>query len=101
VGIAVVMFLQCLIFGVVNHVYNGPRSDGGRAIYLSLMIFLLNGIGSSTVIWFGALLQNLLANTLILRLFASSFQAPRMVEEDSTVTAAPLHRITQRSPGDH
>lgn len=74
-GIVVVMFLQGLVFGLINHLYNGPRSDGGRAIYVSIMVFFLNGIGSSTAIWFGALAQNLLANTLILRVFSSPYRA--------------------------
>jgi hypothetical protein len=73
-GVVVVMLLQGLVLGAINHLYNGPRSDGGRAIYLSVMIFFLNGIGSSTVIWFGGLAQNLLANTLILRVFSHSYQ---------------------------
>ncbi len=74
-GVVVVMFLQGLVFSVINHVFNDPRSDGGRAIYLSTMVFFLNGIGSSVVVLFGALAQNLLANTLILRLFATGFQS--------------------------
>ena len=51
VGIVVLMFMQGLAFGFINHLYNGPHSDGGRAIYISIMVFFLNGIGSSTAIW--------------------------------------------------
>ncbi len=89
-GVAIVMFLQGLIFGALDHIFNGPRSDGGRALYVSIMVYLLNGIGTSTVIWFGALLQNLLANAFILRIFATSFRAqdPPAGEADSQSLSA-------------
>lgn len=76
IGILVVMLFQGILFGSLDKVLNGPRSEGGRAVYLSLMVFFFNGIGSSTAIWFGALLQNMIANALILRLFTTGFRPP-------------------------
>jgi hypothetical protein len=73
-GIVGVMFIQGLVFSMLNQVLNGPRSEGGRAIYMSLMVFLLNGIGSSLAIWFGSMLQQIIANALILRPFAYGFR---------------------------
>lgn len=84
VGIVLVMSLQGLFFAMLDRILNGPKSDGGRAIYLSLMIFCLNGIGSATVVIFGALVQSVVANALILRVFASGFQA-----DDGHAPAAP------------
>lgn len=75
VGIAVVMALQGIIFAVLGHLLNGPRSEGGRAIYLVVMAYFLNGIGSSAAILFGALVQYVLASAVILRPFASAWQA--------------------------
>jgi len=75
IGIAVVMALQGLVFAVMDAVLNGPRSDGGRAIYLVIMAYFLNGIGSSSATLFGALVQYILAAAVILRPFAASWRA--------------------------
>jgi hypothetical protein len=56
---------------------NGPRSEGGRAIYLVIMAYFLNGIGSSAAVLFGALVQYILASAVIMRPFASSWQAEK------------------------
>jgi hypothetical protein len=77
IGILIIMALQGLIFGVLDGLFNGPESEGGRAIYLSIMVSLLNGIGASTPIIFGSLLQNSLGSALILRLFSSRWRAGR------------------------
>ncbi|MCB8984700.1 MAG: hypothetical protein H6659_12800 [Ardenticatenaceae bacterium] len=76
VGIVLVMGLQGLIFALLDSSLNGPDSDGGRAIYLSVMIYFLNGIGSSAAILFGALLQQILVNAVILRVFATGWRSP-------------------------
>jgi hypothetical protein len=83
-GIIIVMLVQGMIFSGLDHLLNGPRSGGGRAVYLSLMVFLLNGIGSSTAIWFGGILQITIANVLILRPFASGWRTPELVEQEAT-----------------
>ena len=82
-GVAVVLFLQGMIFGLLDRMLNGPRSEGGRAIYLWTMAFFLNGIGSSAAILFGALLQNVLVNALLLRPFTAGFRAPAAVRPPS------------------
>ncbi|HYO50145.1 MAG TPA: hypothetical protein VEW94_09870 [Chloroflexia bacterium] len=74
-GIIVVLLLQGISFAMLDTIFNGRRSDGGRAIYLAVMISFLNGIGSSTAIFFGALLQNAVANVVLLRLFATGFKS--------------------------
>ena len=74
-GMAIIMAIQGMIFALLDGVFNGPESEGGRAIYLSIMVSLLNGIGASTPIIFGALLQNSVGSAFILRLFATSWRA--------------------------
>lgn len=87
VGIVVVMALQGIIFAVLGHLLNGPRSEGGRAIYLVVMAYFLNGIGSSAAILFGALLQYILASAVILRPFAYDWQAGKDEPEAGWGTA--------------
>ena len=85
-GVVLVMFLQGIIFALFSAVFDGRHSDAGRAIYLVQMVFFLNGLGTTTVVIFGGLLQNSLASTFILRLFtvrsngsSSAFARRKMV----------------------
>lgn len=73
-GIFFVMGLQGVFFAALQRLLDGPNSQGGRAIYLAVMVFFLNGIASSTVTLFGALLQIVLANGLILRCFSTDWR---------------------------
>lgn len=75
IGIGVVMALQGIVFALLNRVLNGPRSEGGRAIYLVVMAYFLNGIGSTAAVLFGALVQYVLASAAILRPFSYGFRA--------------------------
>lgn len=54
---AAVMVLQGAVFSVLNGVLDEPRSEGGWAIYLAVMISFLNGIDSAASVCFGALLS--------------------------------------------
>lgn len=69
-GIVLIMALEGVLFAILGQVLNGPQSVGGRAVYLSIMVYFLNGIGSSTVIIFGALVQIAVVSVLLLRPFA-------------------------------
>ena len=82
-GIAGVLALQGVIFALLDRLFNGVRSEGGRAIYLPVMVFFLNGIGSSAAILFGALFQQLLVNALLLRPFALGFTAEPAHQSDA------------------
>jgi len=92
-GVAVVMFLQGIFFALLGRIFNSPQSDGGRAIYLSVMIFFLNGIGAQTIILFGNLIQNVVASAVLMRPFTSGWQRSPRVEttgaELSPVRAVP------------
>ena len=76
-GILIVMILQGIFFALLRGMLTGPRSEGGQAIYLSIMVSFLNGIGSVAVVFFTSLFQNTFANALVLRPFAKSFKARR------------------------
>lgn len=89
-GIVVVMLIQGLVFGGLEHWLNGPRSEGGRAIYAALMVFFLNGIGSSASMWFGALIQHILARALIMRPFATGWNANPDANEATSSTLVTL-----------
>lgn len=78
-GILIVMAIQGFVFALLDSSLNRDTSDGGRAIYLSIMIYFLNGVGSAAAVLFGALFQQILANALILRLFAIGWRAPNKV----------------------
>lgn len=73
-GVFGVMALQGACFAFLDRLLNGPRSEGGRAIYMAVMFFFLNGLGSNTVTLFGALLQIVVANGIILRMFATGWR---------------------------
>ncbi len=95
-GIIVVMLIQGLVFGGLECWLNGPHSEGGRAIYVTQMIFLLNGIGSSASMWFGALIQHTLARALIMRPFATGWSANPNADEapsSTRVTLAPTRKF--------
>lgn len=74
-GIVVVLMLQGMFFALLRGMLTGPRSEGGQAIYLSIMVSFLNGIGSVVVVFFTSLFQNTFANALVLRPFAKGFRA--------------------------
>jgi hypothetical protein len=65
-GVAIIMGIQGLILALMDLMLNSSGSEGGRAIYLSIMVFFLNGIGSATAGIYGALVQNVAASALIL-----------------------------------
>ena len=62
------MLLQGLIFAYLGWFLNG-HSQIGRAIYASLMIWFFNGIGASTVIFFGGIVQMTIATMMIVKPF--------------------------------
>ena len=69
-GAALILTLQGMFIGLVSIILNGPRSEGGRAIYLSIMIFFLNGIGTQAAMLFSAIIPGIIGSALILRPFA-------------------------------
>ncbi len=76
-GIMIAMSLQGVFFALVDRILNSPTSDGGRAIYLTVMVYFLNGIGSSTATLFMSVLPNVVASAIILRFFARSWSTSR------------------------
>jgi hypothetical protein len=74
-GVVAVMFLIGSAFGFVNHIFNGPGSEGGRAVYMAVLAFYLNGIGSATTMFVFFGLQGFLVTPLLIRRFCSGWQA--------------------------
>lgn len=77
VGIILLMGIQGLLFAAFSQLLNGKDSQGGRAIYIALVVPFFNGIGSSTAVLFGNILQQTVARALILRSFTISFGVKR------------------------
>lgn len=96
IGVALVMALQGVVFAVLDAALNGTRSDGGRAIYLVIMAYFLNGIGSLAAVIFGALVQYILASAVLLRPFAASWQAT--TEQPAPPEGAPQGTLQQIGP---
>lgn len=71
-GVIVVLALEGVFFAAIDHVLNGPRSQGGAAIYLAIMVFLLNGIGSYTATVFGSVIQDAVVMAVVLTVFATA-----------------------------
>ena len=69
-GVAPILALQGMILSLLGILLNGSRSEGGRAIYLSIMIFFLNGIGTQTSMLFSAIIPGVIGSAIILRPFS-------------------------------
>jgi hypothetical protein len=89
-GIVVVMLIQGIFFALLNHVLNGPQSVGSRAIYLAVMVAFLNGIGTSAVILFGALIQFVVASAILIWLFVFAF-------DEAAPASAGRNRLKRRA----
>lgn len=74
-GVVVVMFLIGCAFGCTHAMFNSPDSDGGRAIYIAVLAYYLNGLGSATsmFVFFG--IQGFIVLPLILRFFTGHSRA--------------------------
>ena len=94
-GVVVVMFLIGCLFGLAHVMFNGPDSDGGRAAYISVLAYYLNGIGSATAMFFFFGIQGFLVVPLILRFFAGRWRAsaisvqPASGLRDAVATGSP------------
>lgn len=71
-GVVIVLALEGMFFAVLDHVLNGPQSQGGAAVYLTVMVFFLNGIGSQTAAVFGSMIQDVVAMAIVLVLVVAS-----------------------------
>lgn len=83
-GIVIVMALQGMFLAGVNKMLNGSRSEGGQAIYLALMIFFLNGIGSATASLFMSIPLTVVVSGVILRFFATGWRAAPRAQTTSS-----------------
>lgn len=66
-GVLLVMFMQGTVLSLLEQIFAGRKAGaGGWAIFIATLVYLLNGIGSSAEVMFGAVLQNLIASCILL-----------------------------------
>jgi hypothetical protein len=71
------VFMGLALAGFERVFGSNKAGVGGQAIFLTTFVYFLNGIGSSTEIMFGGILQNLVAGSVLLWLFKkSAFRRP-------------------------
>ncbi len=74
-GVLGAMFMIGCLFGIASMIFNGPHSEGGKAVYVAVFVFYMNGMGSATTMFFFFAVQGFVAVPLFLRYFASSWRA--------------------------
>jgi hypothetical protein len=92
IGVLLIMAFQGVAFALLRAVLDGPQSEGGRAIYLTVMVPFLNGVGGSTAILFGSVIQTVVANGLILKMFT---RRPKLWSRKERV---PSKRVSDKQP---
>ncbi len=99
IGVPIIMAIQGMVFSLLHRILNGPRSVGGRAIYLCVMFAFLNGIGTQAIILFGAIMQTVIASALIIRPFALGFNLPQARSRRTSRPNPVAGRHTNQPPG--
>jgi hypothetical protein len=74
-GILVVMAVLGIVLGVIDRVFNGPGSEGGRAVYVVAVTPFLNGIGSAAAPMLTGVVLTIVGSTFIVRFFATDRQS--------------------------
>jgi hypothetical protein len=68
-GVVVAMLSFGLFFAVIDRMFNSENREGGNAVYLTAMVYTLNGIGTATTGLLFRVLQTVAASALVLRAF--------------------------------
>jgi hypothetical protein len=93
-GVVFIMGLLGVIIAMLEHVFGGLKSGaGGRAVFVAFFVFFLNGIGSSTEIMFGGILQNLVCGSALLWWARQS--TPHHVDVDTGWSSAAVPRTSR------
>src|SRR5436853_7563186 len=64
-GIVLVMIVQGIFFALIRRVFCGTSSMATQSCLLSVLVFMVNGVGGITTVLYAGLLQNLAANALL------------------------------------
>jgi hypothetical protein len=75
-GVVVIMFVIGTLLSIAATIFNGPQSDGGKAAYVVVLAFFMNGLGSATTMFFFFALHGFIVLPLFLRYYARSWRAP-------------------------
>ena len=86
-GVLMIMAFQGVAFALLRAMLDGRQSEGGRAIYLTVMVPFLNGVGGSTAVLFGSVIQTVVANGLILKMFT---RQPKLWSRTERVPSKPV-----------
>lgn len=70
-GVIMVMAFQGVGLFFMNLLLNGPRSEGGAAVFVVLLVAMFNGVGSSLIIIYGNLFQMLIAAVIVMVPFSN------------------------------
>jgi hypothetical protein len=70
-GMILIMALQGLVLAAVCRAFTASGRIGQQAVLLSVVIYLVNGVGGITAVMYGGLIQNLVVGTLLFWLAAS------------------------------
>ncbi len=89
VGVTLIMALQGAFLTLLQRLFGERESgEGGRAVYVSFLVFFLNGIGSSAEMLFGNVIQSALLSCALLWWMRAKPSALRSEEAPSAKPAA-------------
>ncbi len=69
IGVTLIMGALGGFFAVLQTLLTHPESEGGRALYLAIMVSCLNGIGSNLAAFIGGIVQLIIINIILIKLF--------------------------------
>jgi hypothetical protein len=88
-GVILIMVFQGAFLTLLQHLFGEQRSgEGGRAVYISFLVFFLNGVGSSAEMLFGNVIQSALLSCALLWWMRLKPSALRSEEAPLALTAA-------------
>lgn len=66
-GVIIIMSMQGLLLGILQHFFSSESAGvGAQAIFVSVFVYFLNGVGTSAEILFGNLIQILIFNIFLI-----------------------------------
>ncbi len=84
-GVVLVLMLAGAIFAILERALNSA-SIASRALFIAVMIYFLNGIGTSTAVIFGGIVQNVLPGALIIWFFCRLHSGSNPITETAVAT---------------
>ena len=98
VGIIVIMAVQGAVLAAVTRAFTARASIAANAVLISILVFLVNGVGGITSVMYGGLLQNLAANALVIWLAAGRLNHIRDTLSRRLLVPARASSLSGRPP---